>query len=103
LRVAGDFGREEFEGHEAVEIDVFGFVDDAHPTAAEFFEDAIVRDILDGGTSPWWDYSCGVGGWSTAPLWKAERERDGWSVSDKPIIRPSRVFRRAGQARGVLS
>jgi hypothetical protein len=65
LRVAGDFGREKFESYEAVEICVFGFVDDAHPAAAQFFEDAIVRDVVDGGTSPWWDYSCGVGGWST--------------------------------------
>jgi len=67
-----------------VEINVFGFVDDAHPAAAEFFEDAIVRDVLDEGTSPWRDYSFGVGGWSTASLWNADGERDGWLVSDSP-------------------
>ena len=68
LRIASDLGREEFESHEAVEINVFGFVDDAHPAAAEFFEDAIVRNVLDEGTSPWRDYSFGVGGWSTCEV-----------------------------------
>jgi hypothetical protein len=52
LRIAGDFGREEFEGHEAVELGVFGFVHDAHSAAAEFFEDTIVGNFLDGSTSP---------------------------------------------------
>ena len=34
---------------------------DAHAAAAEFFEDAIVGNFLDESTSPWLDYSCGVG------------------------------------------
>ena len=39
------FGQE-FQGDEAVEEGVFGFVDDAHSAAAESFEDAVVRDGL---------------------------------------------------------
>src|SRR4029077_12220542 len=41
LRIAGDFGGEEFQGHETVEFDVFGFIDDTHPATAELFEDSI--------------------------------------------------------------
>src|SRR5580704_15390632 len=37
---------EEFESYEAVETNVLGFVDNAHASAAEFLEDAIVRDRL---------------------------------------------------------
>src|SRR5579862_2949644 len=43
LRVGGIVVREEFQGYEAVEASVFGFVDHADATA-EFFGDAIMRD-----------------------------------------------------------
>jgi len=46
LRVAGEFFGKKFEGDEAAEFRVFGFVDDSHAAAAEFFEDAVVRDSL---------------------------------------------------------
>ncbi len=46
LRVGGDFGRKEFESDEASQLDVFGLVDDAHATAAEFVDDAVVGDGL---------------------------------------------------------
>jgi len=38
--------REKFEGDEAVELQVLGFVDDAHATAAELFNDFIMGDDL---------------------------------------------------------
>src|SRR5882762_364067 len=50
LRIASDFRREEFKGHEAVQLGVFRFVDHAHPATAQFFEDVIVRNVLDGST-----------------------------------------------------
>ena len=34
-------GMGKFQGDEAAEIGVFGFVDDAHPSALEFFEEAV--------------------------------------------------------------
>ena len=37
---------QEFEGNETVEFGVFGFIDDAHTTATEFFDNAIVSDGL---------------------------------------------------------
>ena len=37
---------QELQSNEAVELRVLGFVDNAHPAAAEFFEDAVVRDGL---------------------------------------------------------
>ncbi len=46
LGIVGDVFGEEFQGYEAAEAGVFGFVDDAHATAAEFFDDAIVRNRL---------------------------------------------------------
>ena len=36
--------RKELQGNEAVELDVFRLVHHAHPTAAEFLQNAIVRD-----------------------------------------------------------
>src|SRR6516165_10520774 len=42
LRVAGDIFREEFEGDEAAELDVFGFVNHTHATAAELVDNAVV-------------------------------------------------------------
>ena len=46
LRVAGNFFGQEFQGDEAMQARVFGFVDDAHAAAAELLDDAVVRDGL---------------------------------------------------------
>src|SRR4029077_20349402 len=46
LRVGSNIWRKYFEGDEASEFDVFGLVDDAHATAAEFVDDAVVGDGL---------------------------------------------------------
>ena len=46
LRIFGDFVGEEFQGDEAAELYVLGFVDNAHASAAEFLDDAVVRDGL---------------------------------------------------------
>ena len=43
---AGERIGEEFQGDEAIEQSVLGFVDDAHSAAAETFEDAEVRNGL---------------------------------------------------------
>jgi hypothetical protein len=44
LRVFGYIIGKEFEGNEAVELHVFGFVDHSHAAAAELFYDEVVRD-----------------------------------------------------------
>ncbi len=46
LRIASEIVGEKFERDEAAEAGVFGFVDDAHAAAAEFFDDAVMRDRL---------------------------------------------------------
>ncbi len=46
LRVLGNIVRKEFQSDEAPKIKVFGFVDHAHPAAAELLDDAVVRDGL---------------------------------------------------------
>jgi len=46
LRVFGDVVREEFQGDEAIEFDVLGFVDHTHPAATELLYNAVVRDGL---------------------------------------------------------
>src|SRR5580693_10353259 len=46
LRVFRDVVRQEFQGDEAMEADVLGFVDDAHSSAAEAVQDAVVRKCL---------------------------------------------------------
>ncbi len=46
LRVGGDIFGEEFEGDETAEAGVFGFVDDAHAAAADFFGDGVVGEVL---------------------------------------------------------
>jgi len=44
LRVACNVLWQEFEGDEAVQPGVLGFVDHAHPATAKFLDDAVVRD-----------------------------------------------------------
>ena len=46
MRIAGNVSRKEFEGDKAAQADVFGLVDYAHASAAEFLDDAVVRDGL---------------------------------------------------------
>ena len=46
LRIAGNFIGQELEGDKAMQPGVFRLVDNAHATAAELFDDAIVRDGL---------------------------------------------------------
>jgi hypothetical protein len=46
LRVAGNFRRQEFEGDEAMQPSILGFVNHAHSAAAELLDDAVVRDVL---------------------------------------------------------
>jgi hypothetical protein len=46
LGVWGESVRKELQGNEAVELDVFGFVDHTHPASTKFFEDAVMRDGL---------------------------------------------------------
>jgi hypothetical protein len=46
LRIASEIVGEKFESDEAAKTRVFGFVDDAHSAAAEFFDDAVMRDRL---------------------------------------------------------
>jgi len=44
LQITGNFLRQELEGNEAMQPRVFGFIDHAHAPAAEFLDDAVVRD-----------------------------------------------------------
>jgi len=46
LRVFGDVIGQELEGDKAVEVQVLGLVNHAHATAAELFDDAVVRNGL---------------------------------------------------------
>src|ERR1700722_265972 len=46
LRIASDFFRQEFESDKTVKARVFGLVDNSHASAAEFLDDAVVRDDL---------------------------------------------------------
>src|SRR6202008_3397782 len=46
LRVAGNFLRQEFQCNEAMKPRVVGLVNDAHATAAELLDAAVVRDGL---------------------------------------------------------
>jgi hypothetical protein len=45
-RVTREIFGEKFQGDEAAEVSVFGFVDDTHASAAEFFEDAVAGDFF---------------------------------------------------------
>ncbi len=44
LRIAGNFIGKKFQRDETMKTRVFGFVDDAHASAAKFFDDAVMRD-----------------------------------------------------------
>ena len=46
LRIFSHCVRQEFQRHETVQLGIFGFIDDAHTAAAQFFDDAVVRDDL---------------------------------------------------------
>jgi hypothetical protein len=46
LRVLGNVVRKEFQSDKALKIGVLGFVNYTHPTTAEPFDDAVVRDGL---------------------------------------------------------
>src|ERR1700683_1994246 len=46
LRIFREFGGQEFKGDEAAKFGVLSLVDHAHTPAAEFFDDAVVRDGL---------------------------------------------------------
>jgi hypothetical protein len=46
VRIPSNIRREEFQGDEAVEANVFRFVNYAHTATAEFFKDTVVRDGL---------------------------------------------------------
>jgi len=41
-----DIGGQEFESHKATELHALGLIDHTHPAAAEFLDDAVVRDGL---------------------------------------------------------
>ena len=43
LGVARELGRQELEGHDALELRVLGLVDDPHPALAELLENLVVR------------------------------------------------------------
>ena len=44
LRVAGEVVRKEFEGDMTAEANILRLVDNSHPSAAEFFQDAVMAD-----------------------------------------------------------
>jgi hypothetical protein len=46
---------QEFEGYKAVKVGVLCLVDNTHSSAAEFFDDAVVRDVMaDHGAMSWY-------------------------------------------------
>ena len=46
LRIAGHFLRQKLQRYEAAQSRIFRFVDNAHAPAAEFFDNAIMRNCL---------------------------------------------------------
>jgi hypothetical protein len=79
LRVASEVFREELNCDEPVEASIFGLVDDAHASAAELLDNAIMRDGLA-------DHVVGAKLWSVMLSARqlvvngAERRRDGFYV-----------------------
>ena len=54
LRVLGNIVGKEFQGDEAIEFEVLGFVNHTHATSAEFLDDAIVGNMTA-------EDGCGIG------------------------------------------
>ncbi len=52
LAVLRNIFRKEFQSDKTIEPRVLGFVDNTHPAAAEFFDDAVMRDQLANHSSP---------------------------------------------------
>jgi hypothetical protein len=46
LHIFGNVVRQELKGHKAVQLYVLGLIDHTHTTAAQFLDDAVVRDGL---------------------------------------------------------
>jgi hypothetical protein len=44
LRIAGNFIGQELQSNETAKLEVFGFIDHTHASAAKLFDDAVVRD-----------------------------------------------------------
>ena len=44
LRIAGEGIRQEFERDKAVQARIFGFIDHAHPSSAQLFDNAVMGD-----------------------------------------------------------
>ena len=60
-RIFFRLGRQELERDMAAQVDVLGFVDNAHPSAAQLREDTVVRDgLADHSGEHSWErvYSC---------------------------------------------
>jgi len=56
LRIPGHILGEKFECDEAAKLGVLGFVDHAHATAAEFFDNPVVAEsFADHGWILWWN------------------------------------------------
>ena len=54
LRVAADLIGEEFQGNEPMEACVFGFINNTHPAATEFFDNTVMGDgFADHGIDVW--------------------------------------------------
>jgi len=46
LRIAGNLIGQKLQSYEAMQASVLGLVDDAHPTATEFLDSAVMRNGL---------------------------------------------------------
>ena len=80
LRVSGDLVGQELQGDEAAELNVLGLVDDTHAAAAEFLDDAVVRDGLA-------DQGERIPAFGSPHLTDAElgRQREGWGVTGSQL------------------
>ena len=70
MRVAHDFVGQELEGYEAVKARVLGLVDHTDAAAAEFLDDAVVRDSLPNHPGSGWPSVASSYGWQLRPSMK---------------------------------